>query len=67
MSERFTIDEYPPEKIIDNLYGKEYRMSEYYPHIEAICKLLNDLHKDNVELKDAMMRLMGEMMSGGMR
>ena len=66
MSERFTVMDYP-DGIIDNLYGKEYQVSSYAPHIEEICKLLNKQHEENVELREAMKRMMGDMMSGGMR
>ena len=47
---RFEIADYPTD-IIDTVTGKEYRMSSYYPHMEIICDLLNELHEDNRQYK----------------
>ena len=47
---RFEIADYPTD-IIDTVTGKEYRMSSYYPHMEIICDLLNELHEENQQLK----------------
>ena len=47
---RFEIADYPTD-IIDNVTGKKYRMSSYYPHMEIICDLLNELHEENQQLK----------------
>ena len=47
---RFEIADYPTD-IIDTVTGKKYRMSSYYPHIEIICDLLNELHEENQQLK----------------
>lgn len=41
--------------------------NEVLVDIYDCCKILNVLHEENVELKEAMKRMMADMMMGGMR
>ena len=53
---RFEIADYPTD-IIDTITGKKYRMSSYYPHMEIICDLLNELHEENQQLKNKLSKI----------
>ena len=60
---RFEIADYPTD-IIDTVTGKEYRMSSYYPHMEIICDLLNELHEENQQLQNRIKEL--ELLNDGL-
>ena len=60
---RFKIADYPTD-IIDTVTGKEYRMSSYYPHMEIICDLLNELHEENHQLQNRIKEL--ELLNDGL-
>lgn len=61
-NERFTLAE-PVVALqdIDMIYDND--LKEYLTINEVLC-MLNDLHKDNLELKDTMKRMTIEIMGG---
>ena len=63
IEKRFEIADYPTD-IIDTVTGKEYEMSSYYPHMEIICDLLNELHEENHQLRNRIKEL--ELLNNGL-
>ena len=64
-SKRFTIESTTVnECIVDNTTGEQLDTFEY---TERLCEVLNEQHEEIVELREAMKRLMIDLMSGGMR
>ena len=66
-NKRFTddgIEEIENQSFTDNLTGKTYWIDN---GLDEIVDLLNEQHEEIIELREAMKRLMGEMMGGRMR
>lgn len=61
-NERFTLAE-PVVALQDINMIYDYDLEMYLTINEVLC-MLNDLHKDNLELKDIMKRITIEMMGG---
>ena len=47
--------------ILDQTENKPY-LVWYTENSKELCELLNELHEDNVELREAMKRMMGDLM-----
>ena len=59
---RFTIYEHDKAQIEDNVELESY-ICLNEKEAEELCELLNELHEDNVELREAMKRMMADMMT----
>ena len=56
-----------PHGIRDNERKVVYNSGLHEGFLEDIVDLLNEQHEEIVELREAMKRLMGDLMSGGLR